>query len=188
MSDRPSKTNRRKAIGKRLRFDVFSRDGFSCRYCGSQSDKVQLVVDHVVPVCQGGTNEIENLITSCFACNAGKGGRTVEQSVPNESHRLALAQEMQEQLAAIASAKAAQAARSALRQEVVNYYCEARGQDSMCKDTCSVLNSYVEQYGPSVVFGWIDIAVARLPHGCNDRTMGKYISGIRRKWLEETNA
>lgn len=58
----------------------------------------------------------------------------------------------------------------------------------MCKDTCSVLYSYVERHGPGVVFGWIDIAVARLPHTSPDNKVGKYISGIRRKWLEENHA
>lgn len=147
-----------------------------------------MVLDHITPVCQGGTNDIENLLTACVSCNAGKSGKTIEQHVPTEAHRLALAQEMQEQLAAVASAKAAHAARTTLRQEIVNYFCEARGQEDMCKKTTSVLQSFVDQHGAEVVFNWIDIAVGRMPEGSPDYKIGKYISGIRRKWLEESNA
>ena len=150
-----------------------------------QSDKVQLVVDHVIPVCQGGTNDIENLITSCFSCNSGKGGRTVEQSVPNESHRLALAQEMQEQLSAVASIKAAKDARNSMRREVGSYYCNSRGQSFVDQRTLSILCSFVEEYGADLVFQWIDIAVARISPNCNDNQVGRYISGIRRRWIEE---
>jgi hypothetical protein len=63
----------RKAIGKKLRFDVFKRDGFVCAYCGATPPSVVLQVDHINPVAKGGTNEIDNLITSCQPCNIGKG-------------------------------------------------------------------------------------------------------------------
>lgn len=54
------------------RFEIFSRDGFACQYCGGQAPNVQLVVDHVVPVAHGGGNEESNLATACYPCNAGK--------------------------------------------------------------------------------------------------------------------
>lgn len=66
----------REAISKKLRFEVFKRDGFCCVYCGAHpSDTVVLEVDHVHPVADGGTNEIDNLVTACFDCNRGKGAR-----------------------------------------------------------------------------------------------------------------
>lgn len=63
----------RKAISKKLRFDVFKRDGFVCQYCGSHPPSVILHVDHIDPVANGGKNNIDNLITSCEPCNLGKG-------------------------------------------------------------------------------------------------------------------
>jgi hypothetical protein len=63
----------RKPLSKRARFEVFKRDGFRCTYCGQRPPEVVLVVDHVVPVASGGTNEEANLTTSCYTCNAGKG-------------------------------------------------------------------------------------------------------------------
>lgn len=64
----------RVAISKKVRFDVFKRDGFRCTYCGATpSDSVLLEVDHIHPVAEGGTNESDNLVTACFECNRGKG-------------------------------------------------------------------------------------------------------------------
>lgn len=57
----------------KMRFEVFKRDGFKCQYCGRSAPEVTLEVDHIVPVAEGGKNEMLNLITSCRACNRGKG-------------------------------------------------------------------------------------------------------------------
>jgi hypothetical protein len=64
-------------IPDRLRFQILERDGFRCRYCGRSKDEpsVVLEVDHVVPVTKGGTDEPDNLLTSCEPCNQGKGAR-----------------------------------------------------------------------------------------------------------------
>lgn len=67
--------NERKAISKKIRFEVFKRDSFKCQYCGKASPDVVLVVDHIMPVKDGGDNEITNLITACEPCNQGKGAR-----------------------------------------------------------------------------------------------------------------
>lgn len=48
---------------------VFERDGWACVKCLS---KIDLTIDHVVPVDAGGGNEIENLETLCAVCNAKK--------------------------------------------------------------------------------------------------------------------
>lgn len=62
----------RKPLGKRTRFEVFKRDGFCCIYCGNTPPNVLLQVDHIVAVANGGPDDMENLVTSCQACNAGK--------------------------------------------------------------------------------------------------------------------
>ncbi len=63
---------KREGIGKKLRFDVFKRDGFVCQYCGSHPPSVVLEIDHINPVAKGGKNNLENLLTACFNCNRGK--------------------------------------------------------------------------------------------------------------------
>jgi hypothetical protein len=61
-----------KLKSKKLRFEVFKRDGFTCQYCGNTPPAVVLEVDHIQPKSKGGTNDINNLTTSCFDCNRGK--------------------------------------------------------------------------------------------------------------------
>ena len=62
-----------------LRWQVLERDKFTCRYCGHYAPNVQLEVDHLVPVVEGGTDDIDNLVTACFACNQGKEGLRVRR-------------------------------------------------------------------------------------------------------------
>ncbi len=63
----------RTPLSKRTRFEVFKRDGFKCCYCGRKPPEAVLVVDHVIAVADGGSDEYDNLTTSCWDCNAGKG-------------------------------------------------------------------------------------------------------------------
>ena len=66
---------KRKPLGKRIRFEVFKRDSFTCQYCGKSAPEVVLHIDHISPVAGGGTNDIMNLVTSCQDCNLGKGAK-----------------------------------------------------------------------------------------------------------------
>jgi 5-methylcytosine-specific restriction endonuclease McrA len=70
---------RRKSTGKRLRFEVFKRDHFTCQYCGAQPPEIVLVADHIVAVAAGGETTIENLITACEPCNQGKAAKELGQ-------------------------------------------------------------------------------------------------------------
>jgi hypothetical protein len=54
---------------------VMERDGFRCRRCGVGPDRERLVVDHIVPVADGGGRDESNLQTLCEPCNIGKGAR-----------------------------------------------------------------------------------------------------------------
>lgn len=65
--------NKREPITKKMRFEVFKRDKFTCQYCGRMAPDVVLEVDHINPVSEGGETELINLITSCRDCNRGKG-------------------------------------------------------------------------------------------------------------------
>ncbi len=72
---------KRKSMSKSLRFEVFKRDEFRCQYCGSTPPAVVLEVDHILAVANGGDNDSDNLVTSCFNCNRGKSA-TPLTSVP----------------------------------------------------------------------------------------------------------
>lgn len=61
---------------QRLRRKIFNRDDNTCRYCGATAEHV----DHVKPRCQGGNDELDNLVASCAPCNLHKAGRTPQQA------------------------------------------------------------------------------------------------------------
>lgn len=66
---------KRKSLSKKIRFEVFKRDKFTCQYCGKSAPDVVLEIDHIKPVSKGGDNDIMNLVTSCKDCNRGKSNR-----------------------------------------------------------------------------------------------------------------
>ncbi len=67
----------RRMLKPGVRWEVLVRDGHRCRGCGRGADEkgVRLEVDHIVPVCAGGTDEISNLRALCYECTRGKGGK-----------------------------------------------------------------------------------------------------------------
>lgn len=68
------RVNNRKKISSSLRFEVLRRNKFCCSYCGKAAvDGHRLVIDHIHPLSKGGTNDIDNLTSSCEECNSGKG-------------------------------------------------------------------------------------------------------------------
>lgn len=93
-------------ISPKDRWEVFQRDNFTCQYCGAKGQDVQLHVDHVVSVADGGSNEPENLKTACVPCNSGKGARSLYHL--GEFFRLVAARDYEaapEELAVQAAAK-----------------------------------------------------------------------------------
>ena len=52
--------NKRVAIPKSIRFEVFKRDSFTCQYCGESAPNVILNVDHIYPVSKGGAINSKN--------------------------------------------------------------------------------------------------------------------------------
>lgn len=55
-------------------YRVNKRDGFICKYCGfdgrSFHNWLQLTIDHILPRGQGGSDDDNNKITVCHACNS----------------------------------------------------------------------------------------------------------------------
>lgn len=63
---------RRRRMSRTLRKTIFERDAYRCVRCG---DWHSLEIDHIVPLIEGGGDELENLQTLCRMCNSKKGGR-----------------------------------------------------------------------------------------------------------------
>jgi len=84
----------RQPIPRKLRHEVFKRDGYRCRECGASKDETSLEIDHILPVAKGGTNDINNLQTLCRECNRMKhtdewvGGETDLEVAQNELENL----------------------------------------------------------------------------------------------------
>lgn len=95
---------RRSGLSKRIRFEVFKRDRFTCQYCGGISPDVILHVDHIDPVSNGGSDDIVNLISACSDCNLGKGARPLSNvaALSKQHHQMAEMQDRREQLQLLA--------------------------------------------------------------------------------------
>lgn len=79
--------SKRKPISKKIRFEVYKRDSFTCQYCGRKAPDVELEIDHIKPVAKGGDNDIMNLVTSCVDCNRGKRDRELSDNSVVEKQR-----------------------------------------------------------------------------------------------------
>lgn len=71
---------KRKSMSNGTRFEVFKRDKFTCQYCGKKAPEVVLNVDHINPVAAGGSDDLMNLVASCFTCNNGKSDCRLDDS------------------------------------------------------------------------------------------------------------
>jgi len=60
---------------------LFLRDRYLCCYCGDlfADNRPLLTRDHVQPLSRGGSDQWDNVVTSCRACNQKKDDRLVEE-------------------------------------------------------------------------------------------------------------
>lgn len=56
---------------------IFKRDNYTCAYCGKIGGKLE--GDHIVPISKGGSDDLNNLTTSCRQCNRQKKDKTVSE-------------------------------------------------------------------------------------------------------------
>lgn len=175
------------SVGKKRRFEVFKRDGFTCIYCGRKPPATTLEVDHVIPRVDGGDDEMENLVTSCFDCNRGKGAGGLDERAPRldlvaETARL---REREEQLRAYHEAKEEQLERKdAGFNEVWSYWFELWGVTTLNKWETPWENSLrnaVDVLGVADVKDAMRIACDRFTYPSS--SAAKYFGGIIRRRL-----
>lgn len=132
------------SLSKRLRFEVFKRDRFTCQYCGRRPPDVMLEVDHIVPKVANGRDVPGNLTTSCFECNRGKGPVPLGAVSPalDEMGRLEAMQEMLERRRSledeIAVAEAAGEVESRAIAQVCTWWKDAYGPHAKLPDQGSI--------------------------------------------------
>ena len=59
-------------VSNKMRFAVYERDGYRCKYCGRSGNVAYLEVDHIFPISKGGKSTFNNLQTLCHECNVRK--------------------------------------------------------------------------------------------------------------------
>lgn len=69
MGATPRSSPTRRSIPDDIKQYIWTRDGGSCRACGSTAE---LQYDHIIPLAMGGSNNSENLQILCGPCNRSK--------------------------------------------------------------------------------------------------------------------
>ena len=70
--NRFQKKTSRISIPPEVRNYIFQRDNYQCCSCGKTEKQTTLEVDHIIPITNGGSNDISNLQTLCRGCNQKK--------------------------------------------------------------------------------------------------------------------
>ena len=63
------------AAWRRTRLTVLERDHHECQIRGPRCSGRATQVDHIIPKCDGGDENLDNLRAACQPCNAAAGGR-----------------------------------------------------------------------------------------------------------------
>ncbi len=56
---------------------IFVRDNYTCLYCGESGGILE--IDHIFPFSKGGSDDDDNLTTSCRRCNRSKRNKTLSE-------------------------------------------------------------------------------------------------------------
>ena len=150
----------RKAISKKIRFEVFKRDQFTCQYCGRTVPDVILHVDHIQPVSKGGTNDILNLVTSCRDCNLGKGARELSDDaiVKKQQERIKELAEKNEQLEMLLEWRNELQSFEDKEIEAVNKYIRQVSKSEANEIGKRTIRKWLKEYSVKLVLEAVDIA------------------------------
>lgn len=70
------RARKRKAQGKftKEKWEKLKKEyNYTCPICHKKEPEIQLTIDHVIPLINGGTNYISNIQPLCLSCNCKKG-------------------------------------------------------------------------------------------------------------------
>jgi 5-methylcytosine-specific restriction endonuclease McrA len=63
---------------------IKERQAYRCACCGTHDRERRLGIDHVLPICKGGTNDPANLQALCWPCNRAKGRKHIDYRSTHE--------------------------------------------------------------------------------------------------------
>ncbi len=176
-------TEMRKSTGKRLRFEILKRDGFRCRYCGRTAIATPLHVDHVIAVANGGTNDHENLASSCADCNGGKSSIPLDDSkLANDRTAGALRDHAEQVLAVLDAAKELEASRTQVVEWLADQYA-VRVQRQIPTEMVRILRGAIDRNSMEDILYAFDAVAVSISRGtrmdAGDET--KYFCGCLRR-------
>lgn len=67
-----NKNKVKKQIKSSIKWRIWRMYKFRCFYCGIKLTKEIATVDHKIARCNGGTNDLDNLVACCRNCNIEK--------------------------------------------------------------------------------------------------------------------
>jgi hypothetical protein len=174
--------NKRKNISKKLRFEVFKRDNFTCNYCGRMAPDVVLEVDHINPVKHGGRNDILNLITACKSCNSGKGAILLSdnQVIKQQQEQLKQINEKREQLKLMPQWKQELADFENEQIEIIDDMFRERTDFELNSHGFKSIRKVIREFGIQNVIDATEISIDQYYKGNGDsfERVIKYIPGI----------
>lgn len=62
----------RSRIRREIKDSVFARDKYRCQFCFGIFQSSELTIDHLIPLAEGGLDEITNYVSCCTPCNQKK--------------------------------------------------------------------------------------------------------------------
>jgi len=183
----PALPVKRRSTGKRLRFEVFKRDLFTCRYCGAQPPEVVLVVDHVLSVAEGGATSLDNLVTACEPCNQGKSHKGLGDASPRIDADLQYL-EVQQELAELRRYQRVLAERDEAITEMVdslqNHWCAVSGLDWCPSDL--FVRQLLMRFPPEIVGDAFEDVGVKVSGGyVKDNTWDRYLWVVCRTMAAE---
>ncbi len=73
-------TSPNKKVIKFSRQNIYSRDKYTCNFCGVKFAFKELTYDHLQPRSRGGLTNWENIHSVCYPCNSKKGSKSCEEA------------------------------------------------------------------------------------------------------------
>lgn len=152
-----------------------------------------LEVDHINPAAHGGDNDIMNLITSCFDCNRGKGGKklTDRQEIRKQQEQLKELNERREQLEMMLEWRNQLAKFDDMQIDQVSMAMKSHTGSSLTDQGRMMAKKWIKEFGLIEILDCVEISSNQYLRNGDSRSINKVfeyiprIASVRRKNTED---